>query len=173
MTTSRRNLLTAAALSAAAWPLGRTDAVEPLARAHKRFLVIPERIKEHLSNLFGTSPIPLGGINLSLPALAENGNSVALGISIDPINAITQAHLNKLYVFAEKNPLPDILRCEFAAPSSAVSANSFIGRQQVDARIRLADSQRIITVAQYSDGTLSAGEAAIVVTLAACIDIPA
>lgn len=167
MITSRRHLLAMAALSASAWPLPNLDAAQTAATVttaptgKQQTLDVPEPLQDQLNDLFGDSPIPLGQVNLSLPALAENGNSVALGVTI---NQVAAAYPKALYVFAEKNPLPDILRCEFSPSARA--------NQQIDARIRLSNSQRIIAISRFSDGTLRAGEASIVVTLAACIDIP-
>jgi sulfur-oxidizing protein SoxY len=44
------------------------------------------------------------------------------------------------------------------------------GRAQFSTRIRLADSQRVVAVAQMSDGSFWSEEADIVVTLAACLE---
>ena len=47
------------------------------------------------------------------------------------------------------------------------------GRAQIATRIKLADSQRIVAVAAMSDGSFWAGEAEIIVTIAACVeDLP-
>ena len=124
-------------------------------------LDVPQSLKAHVATLFGTQPIVRSGIRLTLPALAENGNSVALSIETDQRRS--QQRIQKLYLFAEKNPLPDIARFEFAEP---------MDKQSIDLRVRLADSQTILAVAQTNDGTLLGDHASIVVTIAACIDIP-
>jgi len=124
--------------------------------------VPPERLQEHLTKLFGDTPVQTGRVALNLPALAENGNSVALGINAEPDT--NNLPPGKLYLFAEKNPLPDIARFTTDA--------TLTGGLDIATRIRLSDSQRIIAIARYSDGTLFAGEASIIVTLAACIDLP-
>ena len=71
-----------------------------------------------------------------------------------------QDHVRAIYVFADKNPLPDVARFHLSVDS---------GRARVATRIRLADSQTIAAVAQLSDGSLWSGTAEIIVTLAACI----
>ena len=124
-------------------------------------LDVPQSLEAHVATLFGTQPIVRSGITLKLPALAENGNSVALSIETDQRRS--QQRIQKLYLFAEKNPLPDIARFEFAEP---------MDKQSIDLRVRLADSQTILAVAQTNDGTLLGDHASIVVTIAACIDIP-
>ena len=122
---------------------------------------VPERLRTHLTSIFGTQEISGGGVSVSLPALAENGNSVALGVAIDRPESAPA--IEALYVFSEKNPLPDIARFSFA---------NGVFKEQLALRIRLADSQQIIAVAKAADGQLFAGTADIIVTLAACIDIP-
>jgi sulfur-oxidizing protein SoxY len=44
------------------------------------------------------------------------------------------------------------------------------GRASVSTRIRLADSQKVIAIAQLSDGSFWSDEADVIVTLAACLD---
>ena len=44
------------------------------------------------------------------------------------------------------------------------------GKASISTRIRLADSQKIIAVAEMSDGSFWSDEAEVVVTLAACLE---
>ena len=44
------------------------------------------------------------------------------------------------------------------------------GRAQVATRIRLADSQKLVAIAEMSDGTLWSDTAEVIVTLAACLE---
>jgi sulfur-oxidizing protein SoxY len=44
------------------------------------------------------------------------------------------------------------------------------GRAQVATRIRLATSQKLVALAQLSDGTWWSDEVSVVVTLAACVE---
>lgn len=172
MPTSRRHLLGMATAGASAWPLLNVRADQPSQPSGpngQQILELPQRLHKHMTEIFGNTDIPLAQVSVSLPALAENGNSVALGVSIKAAENPSR-WLDRLYVFAEKNPLPDILRCTFPAP--AVPQQSRNQEETVSTRIRLSDSQRIIAVAQFNDGSLVAGEASIVVTLAACIDLP-
>lgn len=122
----------------------------------------PPSLQGHLQELFGDAPILAGRVSLALPALAENGNSVALGATAIADNS--SAAPRRLFLLAEKNPLPDIAHLTFSDTHS--------GPVEFAMRIRLADSQRIVGIAQYADGALYAGEASIIVTLAACIDLP-
>lgn len=142
-----------------------------LEKVEKRELFVPpERLSAHFADLFGNRPIANGGVTLSLPALAENGNSVALGLTID--NHSTESSIEHVYVFAEKNPLPDVARFRLSPQQTTRQTLTEPAIKELALRIRLADSQQIIAVAETQTGALYAGAASIIVTLAACIDIP-
>jgi sulfur-oxidizing protein SoxY len=65
-------------------------------------------------------------------------------------------------VLNEKNPLPNVI---------GVHLGPRAGRATVSTRIRLADSQKIIAIAEMSDGSFWSDEAEVVVTLAACVEV--
>ena len=44
------------------------------------------------------------------------------------------------------------------------------GRAKVATRIKLADSQQVIAIAEMSDGSFWSGSADVIVTLAACVE---
>lgn len=120
----------------------------------------PEDMQQAMRAAFGERSITPGRVSLTLPALAENGNSVRLRVSVDsPMNAAD--HVRFIQLFSPENPLPDIARYEFFAAS---------GRAEVETRIRLSAEQDVVAVAGLSDGSLWSGAAHIVVTEAACID---
>ena len=159
---SRRRFSIATALATLGGPTavhGRAANPKPLARSEP--LAVPQRLQTHLNALFNDQPLKQQGITLNLPPLAENGNSVALGVTLSAPE--TSDPFSHLYLFAEKNPLPDIARFKFAQAQH---------NQELSLRIRLADSQQIIAVAQTTNDELYAASASIIVTLAACIDIP-
>ena len=119
----------------------------------------PASVQALLMQRFGTADIPEGGLVLDLPALAENGNSVPVTVSVDtPMTA--DSYVKTVSVFAPANPQPLVARY-YLSPSS--------GRAEVSGRVRLADSQTLVAVAEMNDGTLLAATDLIVVTLAACI----
>lgn len=125
----------------------------------RQLAAAPVPITESIRSQFDGRPVSEGRVNLTLPPLAENGNSVSLEVEVEsPMTP--QDHVRAIYVFADKNPLPDVARFHLNGDS---------GRARVATRIRLADSQTIAAVAQLNDGTLFSGTAEIIVTLAACI----
>lgn len=117
------------------------------------------KIRQAVEATFGDRRIVASGVELDLPPLAENGNSVPLGIRVD--SPMTSAdHVRAVHVFADANPLPLIGVFRFSP---------LAGEARVDTRIRLADSQRVMAVAEHTNGRLTSGSAEIIVTLAACI----
>ena len=124
-------------------------------------IATPETMAAAIRDAIGDTSIEEGKVNVTLPDLTENGNSVALSVEVDC--AMTEEdHVQSIHIFSEKNPLPDIATFYLNAQS---------GRARVTTRIRLADSQSIVAVATMSDGTLWRGSAKSIVTLAACVNL--
>jgi len=122
---------------------------------------LPEALTQRLADAFGDRPMTASGVTLTMPALSENGSSVALEVSVDsPMS--DDDHVVAVTVLAEKNPLPEIVRFRFTPAS---------GRARASTRVRLADSQTLAAVAETGDGRLLLGTAEVVVTLAACINL--
>lgn len=120
----------------------------------------PAALTAAMTERYGKAPRQPGKVTLQVPALAENGRSVALAVQVDsPMTAAN--YVRAIDIWAEHNPLPLIARFAFTAHS---------GEASVRARIRLADSQVLTAVATMSDGTLWQGTAKTIVTLAACTD---
>jgi sulfur-oxidizing protein SoxY len=101
-----------------------------------------------------------GRVKLELPPLVENGNTVPFSVSVE--SPMTERdHVRSIHVFNEKNPQPNVGDF-FLGPRS--------GRASVSTRIRLADSQTVVALAQMSDGSWWSGSADVIVTLAACTE---
>ena len=143
MTTRRQFLVAAAAIGMASG-----------ARA------TPESMREAMRKVTGDAPVRLGRVKLDLPSLIDNGNAVALGVTVD--SPMTPAdHVKAIHVFNEKNPLPGVISV-FLGPHS--------GRAQLQTRVRLADSQTVTAIAQLSDGSFWSHSVQVTVTLAACAE---
>ena len=101
-----------------------------------------------------------GGIVFDIPQLVENGNSVDVAIQVE--SPMTESdHVRWIHVIAEKNPYPDMARFHLGPRS---------GRADIRATLRLATSQKVVAIASLSSGGYVMADAAIVVTLSACID---
>ena len=120
----------------------------------------PQSMRAAMRKVTGEAPVKKGRLKLDLPPLIENGNAVPFTITGEsPMTAAD--HIKAIHVFTEKNPQPNVVSI-FLGPRA--------GRAQVSTRIRLADSQRVVAIAEMSDGTFWTEEADIVVTLAACLE---
>lgn len=116
--------------------------------------------KLQLADVYGEQPIREGRVQLTVPALAENGNSVPLAVQVEsPMTTLD--HVTEIRVFAPRNPVPQLARFELSAGC---------GKAGIATRIRLSDTQRMIAVARMNDGSLWSGSAETIVTLAACIE---
>jgi len=106
------------------------------------------------------APVKKGKVTLTLPQLADNGNSVPIRIVVD--SPMTEAdHVKSIHLFSERNPVSNMANF-YLGPRA--------GKAEIDSRVRLAGSQRVTAVAALSDGTYWYDAAAIVVTLSACLD---
>jgi len=151
--TSRRQFLLSAGGAAAGIGLASLVRVEP-ARA------TPAAMQEAIAKVVGPAPVNTGKVKLDLPPLVENGNAVPLAVSVE--SPMTEAdHVRAIHVFTEKNPQPDVV---------SVRLGPRAGRASVATRIRLADTQTVIAICELSDGSFWSGSAAVVVTLAACLE---
>ena len=123
---------------------------------------VPDGVETLLRKHYGDRPVEADGVTLTMPAFSENGSAVALEVvAASPMR--TDSYVRSVHILAEKNPLPDVARFHFTPASGLARATT---------RVRLADSQWVVAVAELSDGSLQAAGAEVVVTLAACIDIP-
>ena len=122
----------------------------------------PETMKAAIKKAIGDRPLRKGKVKLDVPPIVENGNSVAMEVTVEsPMTAAD--HVKAIHVFNEKNPQPNIV---------SVRLGPRAGRAQVATRVRLADSQNIIAIAEMSDGTCWSDDIDVVVTIAACLETP-
>jgi sulfur-oxidizing protein SoxY len=134
---------------------GLAVAVLPIAAA-----ATPETMAAAIKQVTGDAAVRPGKVTLDIPPLVENGNTVPMAVSVtSPMTA--DDYVKSIHVFNEKNPQPNIGNF-YLGPQS--------GRAQVSTRIRLADSQKIVAIAQLSNGSFWSTTVDVVVTLAACTE---
>lgn len=120
----------------------------------------PAMLASAIHNVVGEAPVHIGKVKLDIPPLVENGNTVPMTVSVaSPMTA--DDYVKSIHVFNEKNPQPNI---------GNFYIGPWAGRAQVSTRIRLADSQKVVAIAQLSDGSFWSASADVVVTLAACTE---
>jgi sulfur-oxidizing protein SoxY len=148
--TSRRAFLQAAAAG-----LG-LRAVITVVPAH----ATPAATEDAIRRVVGSAGVSKGRVKLELPPLSENGNTVPLTVSVE--SPMTPAdHVRAIHVFTELNPQPDVVSFRLGPRS---------GRARVATRIRLANTQTVTAIGELSDGSFWSATAAVVVTLAACLE---
>jgi sulfur-oxidizing protein SoxY len=129
-------------------------AIAPDARA------TPAAMQEAIRKVVGGATLNRGRVKLDVAPLVENGNAVPLAVTVEsPMNEAD--HVRAIHVFAEKNPLPNVVSFRLGPRA---------GRAHVSTRIRLADTQTVVAIAELSDGTFWTAQADAVVTLAACLE---
>src|SRR6201996_9179761 len=150
---TRRRFLRIAGCTAAIGALPVAIRVRPVAAT-------PETMASAIRTIVGGAVVQTGKVKIDIPPLVENGNSVPMTVSVtSPMTA--EDHVKSIHVFNEKNPQPNIGNF-YLGPRA--------GRAQISTRIRLADSQKIVAIAQLSDGSFWSASADVVVTLAACTE---
>jgi sulfur-oxidizing protein SoxY len=120
----------------------------------------PAMLASAIQNVVGAAVVKTGKVKLDIPPLVENGNTVPMTVSVaSPMTS--DDYVKSIHVFNEKNPQPNVGNF-YLSPRA--------GRAQVSTRIRLADSQKIVAIAQLSDGSFWQTSIDVVVTLAACTE---
>jgi sulfur-oxidizing protein SoxY len=120
----------------------------------------PEKMRAAIKSVVGEAPVKKGRVTLDIPPLVENGNTVAMSVTVEsPMTATDRVKV--VHVFNEKNPQPNVIDAHFG-PRAARAAFS--------TRIRLADTQTLVAIAEMSDGSFWSDQVDVIVTLAACLE---
>lgn len=100
-----------------------------------------------------------GGIEITAPRVAENGAQVPITVHVP--SAMTEAErVTAIHLIATANPTPGIASFRF---------HSGIARAEVQTRIRLAEAQRVLVLAELSDGRVRRAAVEIGVTTGGCL----
>jgi sulfur-oxidizing protein SoxY len=99
-----------------------------------------------------------GTVSLDTPEIAENGNTVPVGVSVDsPMTA--DSYVESVLILADGNPSPAVATFHFTAMSGVAEAKT---------RIRLAKTQNVIAVAKMNDGSTFIDRKEVKVTIGGC-----
>ena len=133
-----------------------------LALAVRPAQATPETMKSAIRQVLGEAAVKPGRIKIALPPLVENGNTVAMAVSVDsPMTA--NDHVRAIHVFTEKNPQPNIISAKLGPRA---------GKAEIQTRVRLADTQTVVAICEMSDGSFWSDTADVIVTLGACLEDP-
>jgi len=148
MTLTRRQVL-AFGVGAAAFGIavGRVPAA----------MATPDDVKARINEMFGVEP-QSGTVTLSVPEIAENGNTVPISVSVD--SAMQGDDLvQSVTIFADGNPSAEVATFQFTAMSGVAEATT---------RIRLAKTQNVIAVAKMANGDVFMDSREVKVTIGGC-----
>ena len=92
-----------------------------------------------------------GGVELTAPEIAENGNTVPVEVASEGAKRIT--------VLAVGNPRPEVVTFVFGPLAGAHAAST---------RIRLAETQDLVAIAEMPDGSFRKATRQVKVTIGGC-----
>ena len=120
----------------------------------------PDELAAAIKALVGSAKLNPGRVTLDIPPLVENGNTVPMKVSVEsPMTA--KDHVKAIHVFNERNPQPYVMNA-YLGPRA--------GRASVSAHIKLRESQKLVAIAELSDGSFWTASANVIVTVAACVE---
>ena len=99
----------------------------------------------------GGADVTEGGVEMTAPEIAENGNTVPVAVSAPGAVSIM--------VLATGNPTPAVATFNFGPLSGSRSGST---------RMRLAKTQDVIAIAKMEDGTFRRAGATVKVTIGGC-----
>jgi sulfur-oxidizing protein SoxY len=133
-----------------------------LALAVRPAQATPETMKSAIRQVVGEAAVKPGRIKLDLPPLVENGNTVAMAVTVDsPMTA--NDHVKAIHVFTEKNPQPNVISAKLGPRA---------GKAEIQTRVRLADTETVVAICEMSDGSFWSNTVDVIITLGACLEDP-
>jgi sulfur-oxidizing protein SoxY len=125
--------------------------------ATRNAFATPEQTKDWLASQAKGTPKE-GKITLKAPEIAENGNAVPVTVSVES-EMSEKSFVKAIYIAADGNPNPPVATYEFTP---------LAGKAEVQLRVRLAQTEKLIVVAEMNDGTLYTASREIKVTIGGC-----
>ena len=117
----------------------------------------PESARDWLAALAKGTP-QNGKVTLKAPEIAENGNAVPVTVSVDS-DMTEKSYVKALYIAADGNPSPGVAVYEFTPLS---------GKAEIQMRVRLAQTEKLVAVAEMNDGALYMASREVKVTIGGC-----
>lgn len=106
---------------------------------------------EAIAAFTGGAELGAGGITLTAPEIAENGNTVP--VAVDAPGAAS------ILVLATGNPTPGVAQFNFGEAAASQAAST---------RIRLAGTQDVVAIAKMADGSFVQASSTVKVTIGGC-----
>jgi sulfur-oxidizing protein SoxY len=145
--TSRRETLALAAIASLAAFL-----------APKMAMADEQAVAAEIKRLYGDKKFDSGKVKLDVPEIAENGLVVPVNVEVEsPMT--DQDYVKAVHVFADGNPAPGVVSYRFTPACGKAAAST---------RMRLAQTQNIICIAEMSSGSLYMAKSNVKVTIGGC-----
>lgn len=117
-----------------------------------------QAVAAEIKKLYGDKKFDSGKIKLDVPEIAENGLVVPVDVEVEsPMTE--QDYVKAVHVFADGNPFPSVVSYRFTPACGKAAAST---------RMRLAQTQNIICIAETSNGDLYMTKANVKVTIGGC-----
>ncbi|MCB1333112.1 MAG: thiosulfate oxidation carrier protein SoxY [Roseivivax sp.] len=117
--------------------------------------ILPLRVsaaaEDKINEFTGGAAIADGGVELTAPEIAENGNTVPVSVSAAGASAIL--------LLATGNPTPGVATFNFGPLAASQAAST---------RIRLAGTQDVVAIAKLADGSFARASKTVKVTIGGC-----
>ncbi|HEY8581127.1 MAG TPA: thiosulfate oxidation carrier protein SoxY [Beijerinckiaceae bacterium] len=115
-------------------------------------------VADEIKKLYGDKALGTGRVKLDEPKIAENGLDEPINIEVEsPMTA--QDFVKAVHIFADGNPLPGVVSYTFTPECGKAAAST---------RMRLAQTQNIVCVAEMSNGQLFSAKQEVKVTIGGC-----
>lgn len=145
--------------------LSRRDSIKLAAAAFAAAAIAPrlafadeKAVAAEIKKLYGDKAMGQGRVKLDVPEIAENGLVVPIGVEVE--SPMTDAdYVKAVHVFADGNPQPGVVSYQFTPACGKASAAT---------RMRLAQTQDVICIAEMSNGDLFSAKANVKVTIGGC-----
>jgi sulfur-oxidizing protein SoxY len=123
----------------------------------RQALATPDAARDWLAGFAKGTP-QAGKVTLKAPEIAENGNAVPITVSVES-EMTEKSYVKALYIAADGNPAPGVAVYEFTPLS---------GKAEIQMRVRLAQTEKLIVVAEMNDGSLFTASREVKVTIGGC-----
>lgn len=114
-------------------------------------VVFASAVDDAITAFTGGAAVAEGGVTITAPEIAENGNTVPIEVEAAGATAIL--------LLAAGNPTPGVATFKFGESA---------GSSRAATRIRLGGTQDVIAVAQMADGSFAKSAVEVKVTIGGC-----
>jgi sulfur-oxidizing protein SoxY len=129
-----------------------------LARVPFAAAAVPDDVAAAIDTILAGREPTEDGLDLEVPRVAENGAQVPITVRVD--SPMTEDnHVTAIHIVATANPTPGI---------GTFRLTPHIARAEVFTRVRLAEEQDLLILAELSDGRVLRAVARVTVSVGGC-----